>query len=740
MMKKISIRKFFIFYLILAVMLPLLLLGGAGLVISSGILKEELSQANNIQVHLIGESIKQYLTSHLEEMDLVMILLDSGVNPGEIGINSILKSITESHEHILGIQIADSVGTILSVYPEDDSIIGTDISGHKFFKEAIRRATPYWAPSFMSEQTDTPVTSLNIPYNDGVITSFLSLSKVGKFAYSTASEKSTRMVFITDQTGVFIAHPDEKKVSLREYDPLFIYYRDLWNGVELDQNVIYDGEEYLSHIIFLPNTGWKVALYQPFKSFNEPVKVMAIWLAALTVLITFFAVFFGNRFSIGISNPINVLLDSTKILAEGNYQLSMPPVKFRELSKLAESFKLMANDIRRREEDLKKTKTYISNIIDYMPSVLVGVDIDGKVTQWNMAAEQTTGIKVDNTRGKILSDVLPQMATEMNWVMESIKTHKIRKGTKKTRKTDTDLFYEEITIYPLTANGVEGAVIRIDDITDKVQMEEVMIQSEKMLSLGGLAAGLAHEINNPLAGIMQTASVIKNRLINIEMGANKRIAEEIDVNINDIKNFMDKRGIPAMIDAINESGKRVAAIVDNMLSFARKSEDQKSSHDITILIDKTVELASTDYNMKKQYDFKQINIRKEHEKNLPMIPCDGARIQQVLLNILRNGAQAMHKAGTEKPQFIIRTKFEKEKTLVTIEIEDNGPGMEEETRKRVFEPFFTTKPVGEGTGLGLSVSYFIITENHGGDISVESKPGTGTKFFISLPVKGNKHE
>ena len=166
---------------------------------------------------------------------------------------------------------------------------------------------------------------------------------------------------------------------------------------------------------------------------------------------------------------------------------------------------------------------------------------------------------------------------------------------------------------------------------------------------------------------------------------------------------------PDMIDAINESGRRIATIIDNMLSFACKSEDQKSSHNITTLLNKTIDLAATDYDMEKKYDFRQIEIRKEYAEDLPMILCEGVKIQQVLLNILRNGAQAMHSAGIDKPQFIIRTMVEKDKQMVTIEVEDNGPGIDEETRKRVFEPFFTTKPVGEGTGLGLSVSYFIIS-------------------------------
>ncbi|WP_320041667.1 ATP-binding protein [uncultured Desulfobacter sp.] len=116
------------------------------------------------------------------------------------------------------------------------------------------------------------------------------------------------------------------------------------------------------------------------------------------------------------------------------------------------------------------------------------------------------------------------------------------------------------------------------------------------------------------------------------------------------------------------------------------------------------------------------------------MPCESSKIQQVLLNIFRNGAQAMQEFGEKEPQFIIRTWFQPKKNQVCMEIRDNGPGMDETIRKRVFEPFYTTKPVGVGTGLGLSVSYFIIKENHDGDIRVESSPGNGTAFIICLPV------
>ena len=392
---------------------------------------------------------------------------------------------------------------------------------------------------------------------------------------------------------------------------------------------------------------------------------------------------------------------------------------------------------KRAEEELRKARNYISNIFDSMPSILIGVDQNGTVTQWNSKARDMTGISTEDAVGMPLKSAFPGMSTELRRIYEAIRTREPKFDPKKPRRANGQILYEDVTIYPLIANGVEGAVIRIDDVTEKVRMEEMMVQSEKMLSVGGLAAGMAHEINNPLAGMMQTAQVMANRLVdNIRIPANREAAEAAGTTLGAIETFMAARGIPRMIATINESGRRMATVVDNMLSFARKGDSSVSSHALEELIEKTLTLAATDYDLKKQYDFKRIEIIKAYSNGLLTVPCEGAKIQQVLLNLFRNAAQALTEAGMKSPRISVRTRFEPQRRMAVMEIEDNGPGMDETIRKRVFEPFFTTKPVGVGTGLGLSVSYFIITENHRGEMAVESRPGAGAKFIIRLPVEG----
>ncbi len=391
-------------------------------------------------------------------------------------------------------------------------------------------------------------------------------------------------------------------------------------------------------------------------------------------------------------------------------------------------------------EALAKAKSYISSIIDSMPSVIVGVGVDGRVTQWNAEAERKSGVSAKDAEGRLLADVFPRLTVEMKRIRDSIKTQEVYTDPRQECTVDGEIYYEDVTVYPLISNIVEGAVIRIDDVTDNVRMEEMMIQNEKMLSVGGLAAGMAHEINNPLSIMMQTTNVMANRLgKGLDIPANIKAAVAAGTTMEAIKNFIDTRGIPNMISIVNESGYRIADLVDNMLNFARKSDASKSLHNMVDLIDKILMLAGTDYDLKQNYDFRMIEIKKEYEENLPLVFCEAAEIQQVLLNILRNGAQAMHKEigenSEKKFQFILRLARETDTNMLRIEIEDNGPGMDKTTLKRVFEPFYTTKPLGVGSGFGLSVAYFIITENHGGEMSVEPAIGSGVKFIIRLPLK-----
>ncbi len=301
------------------------------------------------------------------------------------------------------------------------------------------------------------------------------------------------------------------------------------------------------------------------------------------------------------------------------------------------------------------------------------------------------------------------------------------------RNTVTNRWYE---CRDQAIQWTDGRLVRLEiatDITERKHSREMMIQSEKMLSVGGLAAGMAHEINNPLAGMMQNAQVLLNRFDN-SFPADEKAAMEAGTTLPVIKDFMEKRNIIKILHSIHGAGQQAAKIVENMLDFARQSDATKHKQNIAEIMDKTLELAQNDYDLKKRYDFRQFQIVKEYDPDLPFVSCEGSKIQQVIFNILKNATEAMAevKQTDKAPGLILRLKKDEHK--IHMEIEDNGPGMDQETSKRIFEPFFTTKETTKGTGLGLSLSYFIIVEDHGGEMNIESTLGKGTKFIITLPL------
>ena len=325
-----------------------------------------------------------------------------------------------------------------------------------------------------------------------------------------------------------------------------------------------------------------------------------------------------------------------------------------------------------------------------------------------------------------LKPFLPQLK-------ETVEKHRVAKIERVTWPKGDELRHYALTFYPLTGGGGRGVVIRIDDITQRLSLEEMMVQSEKMLSVGGLAAGMAHEINNPLGAILHNVQNIRRRL-SADLPRNQEQASELGLDLAMINRYLASREVPQLLDGIQQAGARAAKIVTHMLSFSRRSNRQLEPCELPALIDQAVEIAGNDFDLAIGFDFKGQAIVRQFDPELGPVPCTANELEQVLLNLLKNAAQAIHlrPQPSEPGRITLRTRLNP--PWAEIQVEDNGVGMPEAVRKRTFEPFFTTKEIGQGTGLGLSVSYFIITNNHKGQMEVHSTPGQGTCFTLRLPL------
>ncbi|HTP05167.1 MAG TPA: PAS domain S-box protein [Nitrospirota bacterium] len=398
----------------------------------------------------------------------------------------------------------------------------------------------------------------------------------------------------------------------------------------------------------------------------------------------------------------------------------------------------IAHDIterKRAEAEINSLKNYLSSIIDSMPSILVGMDNARTVTQWNRQAEAFTGIPAGDAIGKPIAGLLPGFAPWIMTMGNAMDEHRPSSMEKLLIEKEGERRFYDLMLYPLLIDSVTGVVLRIEDVTERARIQELMVQTEKMMSIGGLAAGMAHEINNPLGIITQAAQNIERR-ISLELPANRKVCEELGLNLEGIRAYFDKRQIGDFIASIRTASSRAAKIVGNMLQFSRRADTTTELASLAEVIDQALELAASDYDLKKKYDFRSIEIIKDYQ-DTPQVPIVALEIEQVILNLLRNAAQAMiANPPDRRPRITLRLCCEDR--YAVLEVEDDGPGMTEDIRRRVFEPFFTTKEPGVGTGLGLSVSYMIVTQNHKGLMEVQSTPGKGTVFKVRLPIGGEQ--
>lgn len=368
---------------------------------------------------------------------------------------------------------------------------------------------------------------------------------------------------------------------------------------------------------------------------------------------------------------------------------------------------------------------------------IVVTDRDGVILYVNPGFEAVTGYSREDAIGQkpslLKSGRHDQAFYDDLWA--TITTGNVWTGQLWNRRKDDRLVCEESTISPIhnEKDEIIGYVAVKRDVTEHLRMQEMVVQSEKMLSVGGLAAGMAHEINNPLGGILQGTQNIKRRLLD-DLPANLRTAEQVGLDFDCLRTYVKQRKLPELLTGIREAGERAAEIVANMLRFSRPGGSHKEKVSVCDMLDRAIELARIQYDLKKHYDFRRIDILREYESGIPRVICNPTEIEQVILNLLTNAAQALaEKAPADLPRIVLRAGSCEGRAW--IEVEDNGPGIPESHRTRVFEPFFTTKDVGVGTGLGLSVSYFIITQNHNGTMEVLSTPGEGSTFRIELPTE-----
>lgn len=273
----------------------------------------------------------------------------------------------------------------------------------------------------------------------------------------------------------------------------------------------------------------------------------------------------------------------------------------------------------------------------------------------------------------------------------------------------------------------------IRDLTERNKMRAVLVQNEKLASIGLLSAGVAHEINNPLAFVANNIVVLERdcagllRLIDLfraaPLPADSELAQRISAEVETVDLDYVKANLPRILNRTRDGIERVTRIVHSLRGMARTEAPRRQETRIPDIINNSLEI------LHGKYKRLGVTIEQQHDSN-PSVSCVPTQISQVILNLLVNAFQAIEASHRPDGKLIIRTQ--RRRGEFVIEIQDNGLGIKPEHLPRLFDPFFTTKEVGEGTGLGLSISHHIVSA-HGGRIEVDANPNTGTCFRVILP-------
>ncbi|MBK5256697.1 MAG: GAF domain-containing protein [Vicinamibacteria bacterium] len=357
-----------------------------------------------------------------------------------------------------------------------------------------------------------------------------------------------------------------------------------------------------------------------------------------------------------------------------------------------------------KARELTRLTDYHSNIVESMEAGVVVIGASSRIERWNRGMERLASVNRDGAIGRTLAEVLSRDAADMLGPIlpgsrgRADHLYKValtlQSGRAITVNVNAASFDSSLSD---SAAASERVVLIFHDVTDRVALERQVQQTEKMVAVGLLAAGVAHEVNTPLTGISSYTQLLRQQM------------DPKDARVE-------------WLDKIEKQTSRGAKIVNNLLNFARAGGSEDASLDVSKIVVDVLSL------VEHQLDKSKVRVVKELAASLPTVLGSENKIQQVLFNLILNARDAMSSGGW----LTLRTSVDGRE--VVVEVSDTGDGIPEADLPRIFDPFFTTKEVGQGTGLGLAVSYGIVQE-HGGSIRASSAKGQGSRFEVRLPIE-----
>jgi two-component system, NtrC family, sensor kinase len=361
---------------------------------------------------------------------------------------------------------------------------------------------------------------------------------------------------------------------------------------------------------------------------------------------------------------------------------------------------MLYRSLENKVEEYERLKEFSENIVESIHVGILAADLEGRVESWNPQMEKLTGVHRGEAVGRYLRELLDEdLCLELNRSDKATGIHNIYKFPMRAprREAGAAISTVNVAVAPLVSKEGShiGRLIIFDDVTDRDEMERRLIQTEKLSSIGLLAAGVAHEVNTPLAVISTYAQMLA-----------KQIAGDAEK--------------APLLEKIAKQTFRASEIVNSLLNFSRTATTEFVGVDLNKVLTETLTL------IEHQLAKASIEVKVAFDETLPRVKGNTGKLQQIFLNLFLNARDAMEAGG------VLAVKTQASDGVVRVTVADSGSGIAPEHLARVFDPFFTTKAARRGTGLGLSVTYGIVKE-HNGEIEVNSEVGAGTRFVVTFP-------
>lgn len=629
---------------------------------------------------------------------------------------------------------------ILAVHPQ---LKGENVAHIDFVKEGVKIKNGYlhyfWKNPDEFYPLEKSMYLAYVPQWDWVIavssykSEFINLISIEDFKKQIAEVKFGKSghYYVMDTQGNMIYHPFLEGNYLHLKDPsgkpfiLEMCQKQSGSITYSTADKTGDIREKYSVYTYLSTYDWILASSSFLDEYNQPLNFLSGMMISLSItmfcLILIISLISGRL----ILKPLTALTEAFQKGALGDYSIQMDITSRDEIGELSRCFNIFMATLRQNREELIYARQYLGNILDSLPSMLISVNRQGYITQWNLTAEKTTGIPPNKALGVNVFILLPALEKYREQFLDT------GAQTGKENFRETLIFNGEkrhfsISVFHQIKTESGLIVIRLDDITELITKDEQLLRAQKMETVGNLAGGLAHDFNNVLGGIIGTITLIRHIL----------------------ENGTDVSEITGYLDIIASSAARTTEMIEQLLSLSRRIEPALSVINLNDLLKGLLPICSATFD-------KRVRIVTNYYKENAFVLGSGAQLEQVFINLLINShdAATIMRPSDQAPGGIISVSVgyvvpdqrfktahpetEEGKEYWAVVFADTGVGISQENLKKIFDPFFTTKE--KGSGLGLSMAYNILKQ-HKGFMSIVSEPNKGSTFTVYIPsVKPEKN-